>query len=248
MEVFLLVKVVAGLTLLSGVLALGQGGLPKGPGEALAFAKCSTCHGVGYLKELAGSPYWSWDRTLLEMERMGLQVSPEERKIILDYLVTYLGPDPLSSPTPPDSPPSPTPQVPAKTSDVDGAQLFANYCNSCHPDGRPGNQAGSPPRAGNAFLARDPVYAVLVLLNGLQGPIEVDGQSYSGMMPPWSYLLSDKEIAALDSHIRMNWGNQELLPQDFRPVTVEEVAQARSKTFTAQQVWEYRKKLESAGE
>ncbi|MCZ6486336.1 MAG: c-type cytochrome [Acidobacteria bacterium] len=248
MEVFLLVKVVAGLTLLSGVLALGQGGLPKGPGEALAFAKCSTCHGVGYLKELAGSPYWSWDRTLLEMERMGLQVSPEERKIILDYLVTYLGPDPLSSPTPPDSPPSPTPQVPAKTSDVDGAQLFANYCNSCHPDGRPGNQAGSPPLAGNAFLARDPVYAVLVLLNGLQGPIEVDGQSYSGMMPPWSYLLSDKEIAALDSHIRMNWGNQELLPQDFRPVTVEEVAQARSKTFTAQQVWEYRKKLESAGE
>lgn len=243
-----MVKVVAGLTLLSGVLALGQGGLPKGPGEALAFAKCSTCHGVGYLKELAGSPYWSWDRTLLEMERMGLQVSPEERKIILDYLVTYLGPDPLSSPTPPDSPPSPTPQVPAKTSDVDGAQLFANYCNSCHPDGRPGNQAGSPPLAGNAFLARDPVYAVLVLLNGLQGPIEVDGQSYSGMMPPWSYLLSDKEIAALDSHIRMNWGNQELLPQDFRPVTVEEVAQARSKTFTAQQVWEYRKKLESAGE
>jgi mono/diheme cytochrome c family protein len=239
MKVSLLVKVVAGLALLSGVLALGQGGLPKGPGEALAFAKCSTCHGVGYLKELAGSPYWSWDQTLLEMERMGLQVSPEERKIILDYLATYLGPDP---------PPSPTSQGPAQTSDVDGAQLFANYCNSCHPDGRPGNQAGSPPLAGNAFLARDPMYAVLVLLNGLQGPIEVEGQSYSGLMPPWSYLLSDKEIAALDSHIRMNWGNQELLSQDFRPVTVEEVAQARSKTFTAQQVWEYRKNLESAGE
>ena len=239
MEVSLFVKVVAGLTLLSGVLVLGQGGLPQGPGEALALAKCSTCHGVGYLKELAGSPYWSWDQTLLEMERMGLQVSPEERKIILDYLATYLGPDP---------PPRPTSQVPAKTSDVDGAQLFANYCNSCHPDGRPGSQAGSPPLAGNTFLARDPMYAVLVLLNGLQGPIEVEGQSYSGMMPPWSYLLSDKEIAALDRHIRMNWGNQELLPQDFRPVTVEEVAQARSKTFTAQQVWEYRKNLESAGE
>ena len=47
--------------------------------------------------------------------------------------------------------------------------------------------------------------AIRVLLEGLQGPITVNGQAFNGVMPDFS--LTDDEIAAVLSYVRSNFGN-----------------------------------------
>jgi mono/diheme cytochrome c family protein len=44
-------------------------------------------------------------------------------------------------------------------------------------------------------------------LNGLQGPITVNGENYNGAMPPHAFL-KDAEIASILTYIRTNFGNK----------------------------------------
>ena len=41
------------------------------------------------------------------------------------------------------------------------------------------------------------------------GPIEVNGQTYNGTMPPMGHL-KDEEIADILSYVRTSWGNEEM--------------------------------------
>ena len=63
---------------------------------------------------------------------------------------------------------------------------------------------------------------VAIVLQGLQGEIEVLGTTYNGMMPPFGEQLSDAEIAAVVSYIRSSWGN------GSAEVTEGEVAELRA--------------------
>jgi hypothetical protein len=62
-----------------------------------------------------------------------------------------------------------------------------------------------------------------VLLHGLQGAIQVKGETYNGAMPPWKQLKDD-QIAAILTYIRSEWGNNE------SPITAEQVAKVREET------------------
>ena len=46
-----------------------------------------------------------------------------------------------------------------------------------------------------------------MVLKGLNGKIEVNGQSYNGTMPPWKGTLSNKDIADVITYIRGSLGN-----------------------------------------
>ena len=61
--------------------------------------------------------------------------------------------------------------------------------------------------AGNKAVLGDDKYLSNVLLYGLQGQINVNGQVYNGVMPAWAASLTDAEIAAVITHIRVSWGN-----------------------------------------
>ena len=63
--------------------------LPEGPNRELVRQTCTACHEIENLLRLSGATGTS-GRTL--STRYGLRVTPEERGIIVDYLVTYLGP------------------------------------------------------------------------------------------------------------------------------------------------------------
>ncbi|MGQ9754276.1 MAG: cytochrome c, partial [Thermaceae bacterium] len=79
------------------------------------------------------------------------------------------------------------------------------------------------------------------LLYGLQGPIEVKGMKYNGVLPAYGQL-KDEEIAALLNHIATAWGDDKKV-KGFKPFTAAEVKAQRANKLTAQKVLEERKKL-----
>lgn len=114
-------------------------------------------------------------------------------------------------------------QAPTADSGGDGRgrSVYLSACSACHqPDGR-GLRGAFPPLAGSDWLAGHPVEeAVAVVLQGLSGPLVVNGETYNAVMPPAAHL-SDDDIAAALSFVYSQWGN------DGREVTPAQVAAVR---------------------
>jgi nitrite reductase (NO-forming) len=64
-----------------------------------------------------------------------------------------------------------------------------------------------PPLAGSDYLLKDPKRAIGIVLNGLSGPVTVNGKNYDSVMPPMSQL-NDDEVANILSYVLNGWGNQ----------------------------------------
>jgi mono/diheme cytochrome c family protein len=219
---------VLGLILAGGAMAQE---LPKGPGANLVYAKCQTCHDLQYIIDSKGISRADWEDLVQEMEGYGLQLTPEEEKQIIEYLATYLGPNP-----PP--PPKETESTPKA---LDGKKLYAQNCAGCHQAGGQGVPGAFPPLANNPYVVKDRAYPALVVLFGLTGPIEVNGQSFNGTMPAFGHL-SDAEIAAILKFVRTEL-NAKLLPKDFKHLTAEEIKALRAKKLTPEQVHAHREKI-----
>lgn len=99
-----------------------------------------------------------------------------------------------------------TAMAPAGSVPVDGKVVYAANCVACHQGNGQGIPAAFPPLAGADWVLTDPQIPAQILLHGLQGPIEVAGQLYSGVMPSMAHL-SDEELAAVLNYIRTDWGN-----------------------------------------
>jgi mono/diheme cytochrome c family protein len=205
--------------------------LPPGPNRDLVYGACRTCHDLQYLVESAGITRDDWDQLIISMRQYGLRIPPERRAKILDYLGTYLGPNP---------PPKGAAEAkPAPEKTADGATLFAEQCVACHKENGAGQPGSYPPLAGNRDLMRNRVFPVYVLLNGLEGRITVAGKPYNAQMPPFSHL-SDAEIAALVRYIRSAWNNAALRPAGMKPVDAATVKAARAKAMSPAAVHAYR--------
>lgn len=91
--------------------------------------------------------------------------------------------------------------VPARAED--GAALFAERCAACHQAGGEGAAGVAPPLRSSVWEKLGPAaprYVALVLLNGMTGKLEVDGQQFNGGMPIQA-AQSDAELAALATHV-----------------------------------------------
>jgi nitrite reductase (NO-forming) len=104
-----------------------------------------------------------------------------------------------------------------------GSVLFKGTCSTCHQPNGEGLANVFPPLARSDFLAKTPQRAIEVVLNGLTGPITVNGNSYNSVMPPMSQL-NDDEVANILTYVQSSWGNNG--PQ----VTAKQVAEMRAKT------------------
>jgi mono/diheme cytochrome c family protein len=111
-----------------------------------------------------------------------------------------------------------------------GETSFQTNCAACHQATGQGLPGAFPPLAGHVpdLLAAEGgrTYLIHVLLYGQQGEMSVDGQTYNGVMPPWTQL-SDEELAAVLTHISTAWENEAALPEGFEPFTADEVASQR---------------------
>jgi len=104
-----------------------------------------------------------------------------------------------------------------------GQEIFSRTCITCHQADGQGLQGGLfPPLAGSDFFMADKARALRIVLNGLTGPVTVNGVTYDNVMPAWKGELNDQEIADVMTFERNSWGNH------GEAVTPEEVARARS--------------------
>lgn len=91
---------------------------------------------------------------------------------------------------------------------VDGAAVYTSRCAACHQATGAGLPGVFPPLGGSEWVAGKPETLVAIVLHGIDGPLTVKGNPYSGAMPAFKDQLNDAEIAALLTHIRSTWGNQ----------------------------------------
>lgn len=97
-----------------------------------------------------------------------------------------------------------------------GKRTYTTYCQSCHQASGLGVAGVYPPLVGASWVLEDPKTPTLIVLHGLQGPIEVKGNVYNNVMQQWGTALSDKEIAAVISYVRNEWGNSaSMIDADF---------------------------------
>ncbi len=82
----------------------------------------------------------------------------------------------------------------------DGKGLYQTHCASCHgPEGQ-GIPGAIPPLAGNP-RASDEAYVLKVVREGLSGPLEVNGATYNGVMPPLPQV-SEAEARAIAQYLK----------------------------------------------
>ena len=89
-----------------------------------------------------------------------------------------------------------------------GQQIYSTTCAACHQPNGEGNGETYPPLAGSEWVTGSEARLARIILHGMTGEVEVAGQTYSGLMPPWKDVLKDEEIAAVMTYIRSNWGNK----------------------------------------
>ncbi|MER3482172.1 MAG: cytochrome C biogenesis protein CcsB [Meiothermus sp.] len=127
-----------------------------------------------------------------------------------------------------------------------GAALYQQNCVFCHGEKGQGRAGAFPPQAGHTpdVLKAPGGRAQLIntLLYGMQGEIMVKGQKYNGVMPAFAQL-TDEQLANVLNYILTAWGNDKLLPPDFKPLTAAEIAAARNTKLPPQQVGANRAQL-----
>jgi mono/diheme cytochrome c family protein len=88
-------------------------------------------------------------------------------------------------------------------------------------------------------------YMIDVLLYGLQGPINVRGNDYNGLMPGWA-SMSDTELADLIDYLVRGFEGVDP-PADYQPIVPSEVAAQRGRALSGAQVLEIRNALGPIG-
>jgi glucose/arabinose dehydrogenase/mono/diheme cytochrome c family protein len=101
------------------------------------------------------------------------------------------------------------------------AQVYYNYCVNCHQIDGQGDGTRFPPLAGSEWVTGDKNRLIAVLLNGLSGPITINGKSFNYVMPPHNFL-KDEDLSQVLTYIRKSFGN------NAGPVTTEEVKKMRA--------------------
>ncbi len=110
-----------------------------------------------------------------------------------------------------------------------GKRTYTN-CMACHQQDGKGLAGQFPPLAGSPWVTGSPRVLARILLHGLNGPVQVLGQTYNGVMPAWG-RFSDAQIAAVLTFIRGSWGNT------AAPIAADLIATERKATAGRQDAW-----------
>jgi mono/diheme cytochrome c family protein len=123
------------------------------------------------------------------------------------------------------------PPVVAIPAGADGAKIFAFTCAGCHLASGLGMEGKIPPLAGSEWVIGSEARLVRIILHGLTGEVEVQGEMFSGAMPTWGGAFTDEQIASVASYVRRSWGNK------AAPVLPATVAKIRAATNDRKMPW-----------
>jgi len=108
-----------------------------------------------------------------------------------------------------------------------GQVLFKGTCSVCHQENGQGLPDVFPPLAKSDYLLKNPKRGIEIALNGLTGPVTVNGKNFNSVMPPMSQL-NDDEIANILTYVLNSWGN------DGGVISKEDVQKVRASTKRAE--------------
>ncbi len=111
-----------------------------------------------------------------------------------------------------------------------GAAVYARTCIACHQPTGLGLPPVFPPLANAPIVAGNPELPVKFILQGLMGPITVNGMTYNSMMPPVAGV-SDADIADVLTFVRQSFGNK------ANAVTADQVKAIRAATAGRTTMW-----------
>jgi mono/diheme cytochrome c family protein len=104
-----------------------------------------------------------------------------------------------------------------------GKVVYENICALCHnPDGA-GKPGQAPPLAGSEWAQGSPARMIRIPLVGFSGSVKVKGQEYNLSMAAMGAALSDDDLAAVLTYIRMSFGNKGSIikPEQVKAVRAE---------------------------
>ena len=86
-----------------------------------------------------------------------------------------------------------------------GKAIYAKTCVACYQANGQGIPNALPPLAKSDYLNKDVNRAIKVVLNGLSGPVTVNGKKFNSAMT--SQGLSDQQVADVLTYVYSSWGN-----------------------------------------
>jgi glucose/arabinose dehydrogenase len=100
-----------------------------------------------------------------------------------------------------------------------GEKVYSIYCGTCHQRDGQGASGRFPSLSKTKFVTGDKNLLISIVLKGMEGPIEVNGEQFNGTMPQHSFL-GNEEIANVLTYIRQNFGNNasEVTPKEVEAI------------------------------
>jgi mono/diheme cytochrome c family protein len=93
-----------------------------------------------------------------------------------------------------------------------GRKFYLSTCSGCHGSDGGGLNRFAPPLKGSEWVTGDPDRLALIVLHGIEGPLQVGGKRYAEpeILPvmPGHSTLDDETLSAILTYIRNEWGNQ----------------------------------------
>ncbi len=86
-----------------------------------------------------------------------------------------------------------------------GKAIYTKTCVACHQANGAGIPNAFPPLAKSDYLNKDTNRAIKAVMNGLHGPITVNGKKFNSAMPTQN--LKDDQIADVLTYVYSSWGN-----------------------------------------
>ena len=112
----------------------------------------------------------------------------------------------------------------------DGRIIFGATCAACHQAGGEGLEGKAPPLRGSPWVAGSEARLIRIVLNGVRGPIHV-GDNVLNMEMPNLAVLDDRQVAAVLTYARRDWGHT------ADPVDPETVAKVREQVKGRPDAW-----------
>jgi putative membrane-bound dehydrogenase-like protein len=111
-----------------------------------------------------------------------------------------------------------------------GKATFLIVCAACHQPHGLGQEGLAPPLVDSPWVTGSEQRLVRIILQGLRGPINVNGKTVSLEMPPLA-VLDDDQIASLMTYVRREWNH------NASPVAPAFVAKVREETSGREEPW-----------
>jgi mono/diheme cytochrome c family protein len=101
-----------------------------------------------------------------------------------------------------------------------GKAVYDNYCLPCHMSNGSGAPGMNPPLTQTEWVLGDKERLIKVVLQGLNEPVEIQGEIYQNIMASHAFL-SDQQVADVLTFVRQSFGN------DASEIKLDEVERVR---------------------